>query len=189
MFVNALLLVVGLAATQEAFGRGQLGLFSERISFGRIAFLGLVSVEAIVVSILAPLGVMYLFEAERREECFDQVVASGASPHRVVFGRFCATLAFLAVVLFSSLPFLATAIVLNGATVGQVLMAYTVLAGYGVALTALALACAVGFDDVALPVLLSVIFTMLTSRRMPALFTTTSTLQGSVRGKRRRHAG
>jgi hypothetical protein len=160
VFVNALLLVVGLAATQEAFGRGQLGLFSERISFGRIAFLGLVAVESVVISILAPLGSMYLFEAERREECFDQVVASGASPHRVVFGRFVATLAFLAVVLFSSLPFMATAIVLDGATVSQVATAYMVLAGYGVALSALSLACAVGFDDVALPVLLSIVATL-----------------------------
>ena len=160
VFVNALLLVVGLAATQEVFGRGQLGLFSERISFGRVAFLGLVCVETIVLSVLAPLGAMYLFEAERREECFDQVVASGASPHRVVFGRFVATLAFLAVVLFSSLPFMATALVLDGATVSQVLSAYTVLAGYAVALSALSLACAVGFDDVALPVLISIVATL-----------------------------
>jgi len=159
VFVNALLLVVGLAATQEAFGRGQLGLFSERISFGRIAFLGLIVVEAAVISILAPLGSMYLFEAERREECFDQVVASGVSPHRVVFGRFVATLAFLGVVLFSSLPFLATAVVLDGATLSQVATAYMVLASYGVALSALSLACAVGFDDVALPVLLAVVAT------------------------------
>jgi hypothetical protein len=175
VFTNALLLVVTLAAVQEAFGRGQLGLFSERISYGRIAFLGLVTVEAVILSILTPLGFVNMFEAERREECFDQVVASGASPHRVVFGRFLATLAFLAVVLFSSLPFFATMIVLEGASVGQVAVAYAALSFYTLGLAAIAAACAVGFDDTALPVIIGILAVAMTlalgfSRRAPPTF-------------------
>lgn len=157
VFVNALLLVVIMAVVQEAFSRAQLGLFSERISYGRVAFLGLVTVEAVVLSILVPLGFVGLFEHERREECFDQVVASGASPHRVVFGRFLATLAFAGVVLLSALPFMATIVVLDGASVGQVLTAYLVLSSYAVALGALALACAVALDDMALPPLVGLV--------------------------------
>ena len=161
VFVNALLLVVVLAVVQEAFGRGQLGLYSEQISYGRVAFLGLVTVEAGILAILAPLGSMFLFEAERREECFDQVVASGASPHRVVFGRLLATLAFLGVVLLSSLPFLATTVVLDGATVPQLLTAYGVLAAWAAMLAMLSIACAVALDDTTLPGLISVLAALL----------------------------
>lgn len=161
VFVNALLLVVVLAVVQEAFGRGQLGLYSDQISYGRVAFLGLVAIEAVVLSILAPLGSMFLFEAERREECFDQVVASGASPHRVVFGRLLATLAFLGVVLLSSLPFLATTVVLDGATIPQLLVAYGVLAAWATMLATLSLACAVALDDTALPGLIAVLAVIL----------------------------
>lgn len=187
VFVNALLLVVALAGIQEAFGRGQLGLFSERISYGRIAFLGLVTIEAVVLSILAPLGLVNMFEAERREECFDQVVASGCSPHRVVFGRFAATLAFLGVVLFSSLPFFATMVVLDGATLGQVALAYLVLSTYALAITSIATACAVGFDDTALPVIigllaLAVTLTMAFSRRSPPVFAAWSPVRHIVLG-------
>ena len=151
VFVNALLLVVVLAVIQEAFGRVQLGLYDASISYGRLAFLGLVAVESLVLSVLAPLGFIGMFEAERREECFDQVVTTGASPHRVVFGRYLMTLAALAVVLFSSLPFFATALILDGATVGQVLLAYVVLAAYAACLAAIACALAVGIDDAVLP--------------------------------------
>lgn len=185
VFINALLLIVILAAIQEAFGRGQLGLFSERISFGRIAFLGLVAVEAVVLSILCPLGLVNMFEAERREECFDQVVASGASPHRVVFGRFAATLAFVSVVLFSSLPFFATMVVLDGATLGQVALAYGVLWTYALCVTSLATACAVGFDDAALPVIIGLLslattLAMAFSRRSPPVFTAWSPVRHVV---------
>lgn len=175
VFINALLLVVALAGIQEAFGRGQLGLYSERIAYGRVAFLGLVAIEAIVLAILAPLGLVGLFEAERREECFDQVVASGVSPHRVIFGRFAACLAFLGVVLLSSLPFFCTTIVLDGATGGQVALAYVVLAGWAVCLCALATACAVALDDMTLPVVVGVLgaalaLVLAAGRRVPPVF-------------------
>lgn len=187
VFINSLLLIVALAAIQEAFGRGQLGLFSDRISYGRMAFLGLVTIEAVILSILAPLGLVNMFEAERREECFDQVVASGASPHRVVFGRFAATLAFLSVVLFSSLPFFATMIVLDGATFGQVALAYVVLWTYALAVTSIATACAVGFDDAALPVIIGLLALGLTlsmgfARRTPPVFAAWSPVRHVVLG-------
>ena len=186
VFINALLLVVVLAVVQEAFGRGQLGLYSERISYGRVAFLGLVAVEAVVLAILAPLGSMFLFEAERREECFDQVVASGASPHRVLFGRLGATLAFLGVVLLSSAPFLATTVVLDGATVQQLLVAYAVLAAWGTMLATLSLACAVALDDTALPGLLAVLGVVLVAvlgfsrRAFPPVFAAFSPVRHAV---------
>lgn len=185
VFINSLLLIVVLAAIQEAFGRGQLGLFSERISYGRMAFLGLVAIEAVVLSILCPLGLVNMFEAERREECFDQVVASGASPHRVVFGRFAATMAFVSVVLFSSLPFFATMVVLDGATLGQMALAYAVLWTYALCVTSIATACAVGFDDAALPVVIGLLalaltMTMALSRRVPPVFTAWSPVRHVV---------
>lgn len=185
VFVNSLLLIVALAGIQELFGRGQLGLLSERISYGRMAFLGLVAIEAVILSVLAPLGLVNMFEAERREECFDQVVASGASPHRVVFGRFAATLVFVSVVLFSSLPFFATMVVLDGATVGQVALAYGVLWTYALAVTSIATACAVGFDDGALPVVIGLLALVMTltlgfSRRLPPVFTAWSPVRHVV---------
>jgi len=151
VFVNALLLVVALAGIQEMFGRAQLGLFHQDISYGRLAFLGAVLIETVIISILTPLSFMNLFEAERREECFDQVVVSGVTPHRVVFGRLAATLAFVSLVLFSSLPFFMTTVVLDGATLPQVAEAYLVLIGYMVCLASITAAVAVGFDDTGLP--------------------------------------
>ena len=175
VFVNSLFLVVILALVQELFGRAQLGLFHQNISYGRLAFLGLVLVEAGVVSILAPLGFLNVFESERREECFDQVVVSGASPHRVIFGRFVATLCFLAVVLFSSLPFFLTTVVLDGATFAQVGVAYLMLFAYGTALAAITAAVAVALDDTGLPIVIAilalvVVFAAGFSRRGPPEF-------------------
>ena len=81
VFVNALLLVVMLALIQEAFGRAQLGLFHENISYGRLSFLGMVTVEALLISILAPLGAVNLFEAERRGFVDRQIRAPLAVSH------------------------------------------------------------------------------------------------------------
>ncbi|RMG13280.1 MAG: hypothetical protein D6731_12500 [Planctomycetota bacterium] len=175
VFVSALLLVVMLAGMQEVFGRAQLGLYHAKISFGRLAFLGMVGVEALLLCVLAPAGFLYLFEAERREESFDQVVASGVSPHRVVFGRFLACAAFVGVVLFSSLPFFLMAVVLDGASLGEVLRAYLVLGGFALALLSLSAASSVGLDDAALPVLIAVVAILVTlggalSRRAPPEF-------------------
>ena len=108
VFMNALLLVIALGVVQEVFARGQLALV-EHLSPGRIAFLAFAVVETIAVSILAPISFAHVLQAERREDCFDQVVVTGASPLRVFLGRYAATLAFLAVVLVSSLPFFAVA--------------------------------------------------------------------------------
>ena len=157
VFINALLLVVALAGIQEIFGRAQLGLFHQDISYGRLAFLGAVLIETVIISILTPLSFMNLFEAERREECFDQVVVSGVTPHRVVFGRLIATLAFVSLVLFSSLPFFMTTVVLDGASLPQVAEAYLVLIGYMVCLASITAAVAVGFDDTGLPFLVVIL--------------------------------
>ncbi len=175
VFVNALLLVVMMALIQEAFGRVQLGLFHESISYGRLAFLGIALVEAIVISLLAPIGFMNVFETERREECFDQVVTTGVSPHRIIFGRYVATLAFVGVVLFSSLPFFATTVVLDGATAVDVIHVMLVLACYGAALGAITAAIAVAFDDTALPLIIAILALVLVivctmSRREPPVF-------------------
>lgn len=175
VFVNALLLVVMMALIQEAFGRVQLGLFHENISYGRLAFLGIAFVETVVVSLLAPLGFMYVFETERREECFDQVVTTGVSPHRIIFGRYFATLAFVGVVLFSSLPFFATTVVLDGASALDVVHVMSLLAIYGAALSAITAGVAVGFDDTGLPLIIAILAVALVlvctlSTRGPTVF-------------------
>src|SRR4051812_11879541 len=136
--MNALLLVVALGVIQDLFTRGGFGLISEKLTFGRAAFLTIAVVETIVVSLLGPISFAHVFNAERREDCFDQVVASGCSPLRVLVGRFVATLIFLTVVVGSALPFFVLAAsVLRGAGLEDVLAFYGVLALYGACICAM----------------------------------------------------
>src|SRR4051812_47424730 len=67
VFMNALFLVISLAAVQEIFTRGGLGLVSEKLSFGNAAFLAIAIVETVMVSLLGPISFSQLFNAERRE--------------------------------------------------------------------------------------------------------------------------
>ena len=63
VFLNALLLTIALGVVQEVFGRGRLGLMSERLSFGRIAFFAFALVERVACSVLAPLSFAHLLAA------------------------------------------------------------------------------------------------------------------------------
>jgi hypothetical protein len=161
VFMNALVLVISLAAVQELFTRGGLGLASEKLSFGNAAYLAIAIVETVVVSLLGPISFSQLFNAERREDCFDQVVATGCSPLRILLGRLAATLMFLTVVALSALPFfIFTSVVLRGATLGDVAIFYGVLALYGIAISGATLATTVALEDAAFPSVLGLVFTI-----------------------------
>ncbi len=161
VFMNALLLVVALGVVQDLFTRGGFGLISEKLSFGRAAFLTVCLVETVAVSILGPLSFAHIFNAERREDCFDQVVATGCSPLRVLLGRLGAVLVFLAVTVGSSLPFFIFAsFVLKGASAGEVAEFFLVLGLYGTCIGTMTMATCVAVEDAAFPVVLSGIFTI-----------------------------
>lgn len=161
VFMNALLLVVALGVVQDLFTRGGFGLISEKLSFGRAAFLTIAVVETVVVTLLGPLSFAHIFNAERREDCFDQVVASGCSPLRVLLGRFAAVLIFLAVTVGSALPFFVLAtVVLKGASFADVAIFYGVLALYGACICSMTMATCVAVEDAAFPIVLSGILTL-----------------------------
>jgi hypothetical protein len=161
VFMNALALVVALGVVQDLFTRGGFGLISEKLSFGRAAFMTIAVVETLVVSILGPLSFTHIFNAERREDCFDQVVASGCSPVRILLGRYAAVLVFLTVVVGSALPFFVlAAVVLRGASVGDVASFYGVLALYGSCIAAMTMATCVAVEDAAFPIVLSGLFAL-----------------------------
>ncbi len=161
VFMNALFLVVALGVLQEVFTRGGFGLISEKLSFGRAAFLTVALVETLAVSLLGPLSFAHVFNAERREDCFDQVVASGCSPVRILLGRFAAALVFLAVVAGSALPFFVLAsVVLRGATLEDVAVFYAVLGLYTASICAMTMATCVAVEDAAFPIVLSLTFAL-----------------------------
>src|SRR5579872_4876932 len=162
VFMNALLLVVALGVVQDLFTRGVVGLISEKLSFGRAAFVTVCLVETIAVSMLGPLSFAHIFNAERREDCFDQVVATGCSPLRVLLGRLGAVLVFLAVTVGSSLPFFIFAsFVLKGASAGDVLEFFLVLGLYGTCICTMTMATCVAVEDAAFPVVLAGIFSII----------------------------
>ncbi len=161
VFMNALLLVVALGVVQDLFTRGGFGLISEKLSFGRAAFLTIAVVETAAVTLLGPLSFAHIFNAERREDCFDQVVASGCSPLRVLLGRLAAVLIFLTVVVGSALPFFVLAtVVLKGASFLDVVTFYGVLALYGACICSMTMATCVAVEDAAFPIVLSGILTL-----------------------------
>jgi hypothetical protein len=153
IFMNILILMIVFIVVQQLFTRGRLAFQSEEISFARTAFLAFATAEANLISLFLPMSFFGVFYTERKEQCFDQVVATGVSPLRLLSGRLAVTLAFFGMVLLSALPFFMLTIIMNGATISMVVSFYSVMAFYMLALSALTLFSVVAMDDTGIPVL------------------------------------
>lgn len=158
IFINVLILMVVFVIVQQLFTRGRLAFQSEEVSFARTAFLAFAIVETALISLFMPMSFFGVFYQERKEQCFDQVVATGISPLRLLSGRMAIALTFFSIMLLSALPFFILTVVMNGTSLGMVFSYYTVMFFYMIAISSITMFSVVAMDDTAIPVLYGLLF-------------------------------
>lgn len=132
-----------------------LQLILERVPIGRIIFVLTAASVMLFLTLVLPITLNGIFSRERRERCFDQVVATGVSPLRLLLGRGMASLAAMAFLTLSAMPFLLFGVASGAVPASELLMFLVVLAVYLTGLTAWMLSRAVAFDDLIVPTLMS----------------------------------
>ncbi|MDF1665832.1 MAG: hypothetical protein P1V97_29015, partial [Planctomycetota bacterium] len=158
IFINVLILMVVFVIVQQLFTRGRLAFQSEEVSFARTAFLAFAIVETALISLFLPMSFFGVFYQERKEQCFDQVVATGISPLRLLSGRMAVALTFFSIMLLSALPFFILTVVMNGTSLGMVFSYYMVMFVYMFAISSVTMFSVVAMDDTAIPVLYGLLF-------------------------------
>lgn len=158
IFINVLVLMVVFVIVQQLFTRGRLAFQSEEVSFARTAFLAFAIVETGLISLFLPMSFFGVFYQERKEQCFDQVVATGISPLRLLSGRMAIAMTFFGIMLLSALPFFILTVVMNGTTLGMVFSYYVVMFFYMSAISSITMFSVVAMDDTAIPVLYGLLF-------------------------------
>lgn len=94
-----------------------------RKSFGRLLFGLVIGVELLVVSFTAPSLTAPAISAEKEHQTYDILRVTLLSPSALVLGKYLASLVFLLLLLFTSLPVQTPAYLIGGATAAEILIA------------------------------------------------------------------
>jgi hypothetical protein len=92
----------------------------------------LIFVQMGLICLIAPTFSASAITSEREQETFDLLVVSLARPSTIVFGKVGASLSYLLLTLFGSLPLIALTWSLGGVALGDVAIAYLVMLVAGV---------------------------------------------------------
>ncbi len=101
-------------------------------SAGRYLTPVLIFVQMGLICLIAPTFSASAISSEREQETFDLLVVSLARPSTIVFGKVGASLSYLLLTLFGSLPLIALTWSLGGVALGDVAIAYLVMLVAGV---------------------------------------------------------
>src|SRR6185295_17927080 len=83
-----------------------------------------------LLAVLLPLQAARIFEAQRLDHVFDQLVVTGVRPARLHFGNWASAMAFTAALLAATLPYQAFAHAVNGASLLEIARDYAILFAY-----------------------------------------------------------
>jgi ABC-type transport system involved in multi-copper enzyme maturation permease subunit len=92
----------------------------------------LIFVQLGLICLIAPTFSASAISTEREQETFDLLIASLASPSTILFGKVGASLSYLFLTLFGSLPLVALTHSLGGVALGDIAIAYLVMLVAGV---------------------------------------------------------
>lgn len=92
----------------------------------------LIFVQMGLICLIAPTFSASAISTEREQETFDLLIASLASPSTILFGKVGASLSYLFLTLFGSLPLVALTHSLGGVALGDIAIAYLVMLVAGV---------------------------------------------------------
>lgn len=98
-----------------------------RRSFGQVLFGLVIGIELLVVSFTAPSLTASAIAAEKEHQTYDILRVTLLSPRSLVLGKYLASLVFLLLLLFTSLPVQTPAYLIGGATAAEILVATLVL--------------------------------------------------------------
>jgi ABC-type transport system involved in multi-copper enzyme maturation permease subunit len=117
----------------------------ESVSIGRGIFAAIVLIETLVVLILAPAYTAASISQEREKQTFDLLAATPVSSLAIVVGKLLSAMSFLALVVGASIPLASLAFLFGGVGIGDLLLAYLVIAIVGVGAGAVGVACSAIF--------------------------------------------
>ncbi len=154
LLINITLIITTISTIFGSMGRsfpgGGAGLGSVLATITNCAVYGL-------LGFFLPLQVVRLFETQRHDHVFDQVVVTGVPPWRLHLGNWAATMAYAAVILAATLPYQAFAHACKGVTVLEIARDYGLLLLYSNVIVLVTMAFGVAMNEI-LAVLLGISF-------------------------------
>jgi ABC-type transport system involved in multi-copper enzyme maturation permease subunit len=121
------LLVLSCVAFLFFVSLDQGGDFTRLAQQGSELFAWLVGIQAFMVVAITPSLTSGLISGEREKKSLDLLVTTCLSPAEIALGKLAYALAYVGLLLVSSLPVVATTFLLGGVSPGQVLAAYALL--------------------------------------------------------------
>jgi len=100
---------------------------ADRRIFGQLLFGLVIGIELLVVSFIAPSLTASAISAEKEHQTYDILRVTLLSPRSLVLGKYLASLVFLLLLLFTSLPVQTPAYLIGGASAAEILIATLVL--------------------------------------------------------------
>ncbi len=147
------MLILSVLAVSRVYQDDSMATIAEIVPVGRALYAAIGAMLLVFLSVYAPISVIGTFWNERRDQCFDQVVATGISPLTILWGRFVATMAGALFLLAMALPFLVLPVASGVVPVGDLVGLLVILVVFIAAVTIVALANSVSYDDASLMVL------------------------------------
>jgi ABC-type transport system involved in multi-copper enzyme maturation permease subunit len=99
---------------------------------GRVLTPVLIYVQMALICLIAPTFSASAITSEREQQTFDLLIATLAKPATIVFGKVGASLSYLLLTLFGSLPLIALTYSLGGVDLGDIAKSYLVMLTAGV---------------------------------------------------------
>jgi len=138
---------IGILALSHAdMGNNYAGHAAEMAQVGELLFGGIIWLEMLLVSLIAPALTAGAIAQEHEQQTFDFLALTRLSAANIVISKLLSSLSLLALVLLATLPVSALAFVFGGVSIVQFLLAQLLLAALAVCFGAFGLACSARFQ-------------------------------------------
>lgn len=146
---------------------------------GRVLTPVMIYVQMGLICLIAPTFSASAISSEREQQTFDLLIASLAKPTTIVFGKVGASLSYLLLTLFGSLPLIALTYSLGGVDLGDIAKSYLVMLMAGVTFCSLSFLWSTLIRRGVMAQLMSIIAVIFLVAALPALALFFSALAGS----------
>ncbi len=135
VLLTAVIIVHTLCTSVDRYGRT-----ATDVPFGRLLLAVLGCLEAVFITLTAPLAGAAILHPDRRHRCLDQLTACGLAPTTICWGHLTAFAAVATLHLLCALPFFGIAVIVGRMPIQSIAATYAVLWSYALAFFVLGMA-------------------------------------------------
>ena len=146
LFLTGVLVLLGLVAyglfqlaAPQYYGRFNQPNVAAGAMIGQTVFVGLVFLTLLLVCAIAPSLTAGAISGEHQRKTYDLLLATPLAPLTILAGKLGAALGFLVIILLAALPITSLAYVFGGVTVADLVKAFVVMLGFGIAFSVMGL--------------------------------------------------